>query len=220
MNRRAFTLIELLIVVGIIAILASIAAVNYSHATARSRVATVKNDFRLLAGAVEVYRVDNNAVPPAAGVGIHYNEFGPFTDPVGKRLIPLTTPLAYLSSIPRDPFPPTSEQLESGVLDLYDTYDYVNAGAEPERGSGITSGAEWRIVSAGPDRFMAYGGRPVQDREVNARGVDYDPTNGTFSNGDLVVVGELCTKFGDPLSPSYVQRPGIVRVPAYVEQWQ
>src|SRR5687768_775074 len=108
-RRTAFTLIELLIVVAIIAILSGIAAVNYSHATIRSKVASVKNDFRVLANALQAYRTDHNAVPPASGVGVHHNEFGPFADPVSIRLYPITSPIAYVSSIPRDPFPPRRE---------------------------------------------------------------------------------------------------------------
>ena len=45
----AFTLIELLIVVAIIAILAAIAVPNFLEAQVRARVARVKSDFRSLA---------------------------------------------------------------------------------------------------------------------------------------------------------------------------
>ena len=108
----------------------------------------------------------------------------------------------------------------SPEMDLIDTYDYVDADAVPTRGNGITSGAEWRLSSAGPDLYQAYGGRPFGDTEANAKGVNYDPTNGTISTGDLVRVGPACKRPADPLDPSNPGRPGIVRVPSYVEQWQ
>lgn len=60
---KAFTLIELLIVVAIIAILAAIAVPNFLEAQVRAKVARVKSDHRTFALAVESYRVDNNAVP-------------------------------------------------------------------------------------------------------------------------------------------------------------
>src|SRR3978361_2219273 len=57
---RAFTLIELLIVVAIIAILAAIAVPNFLEAQTRSKVVRVKADMRTLATALEAYRVDND----------------------------------------------------------------------------------------------------------------------------------------------------------------
>jgi prepilin-type N-terminal cleavage/methylation domain-containing protein len=61
----AFTLIELLIVVAIIAILAAIAVPNFLDAQVRSRVARVQSDMRMVATAIEAYRIDNNTYPVA-----------------------------------------------------------------------------------------------------------------------------------------------------------
>ena len=58
---RAFTLIELLIVVAIIAILAAIAVPNFLEAQTRSKVSRSKADIRTQAIAMEAYFVDHNS---------------------------------------------------------------------------------------------------------------------------------------------------------------
>src|SRR6056300_980877 len=67
--NRAFTLIELLIVVLIIAILAAIAVPNFLEFQTRAKVSRVKSDHRSLATAIEAYYVDNNQYP-AMGEGL------------------------------------------------------------------------------------------------------------------------------------------------------
>ncbi|MBX7244212.1 MAG: prepilin-type N-terminal cleavage/methylation domain-containing protein [Candidatus Sumerlaeaceae bacterium] len=215
--KRAFTLIELLVVVAIIAILAALAVVNYQQAQVRAKVAVVRSDFRTMAASLEAYATDFNGYPPAKGFGIVPNS--PFLTPVSLRLMPLTSPIAYQSSFPRDPF---LAREGWAVYDQkpFDTYDYVDADDIPTRGSGLTSGGAWRINSGGPDLYQAYGGRPVENPDCNEKGVDYDPTNGVTSQGDIVRVGPLHTKYGDPHDLTNPNRPGIVRVPQYVEQWQ
>lgn len=216
-QQHGLTLIELLVVVAIIAILATIAVVNYQNAQVRSKVAVVKNDLRVLAGALESYRTDFAIYPPSKGYSPLHNT--PFITPVSGRLRQLTSPVSYLTSFPRDPFH-THEGWFVDDPDTFDTYDYVDADAVPTRGSGLTSGGHWRMNSAGPDLYHAYGGRPVSNPDCNALGVDYDPTNGLRSAGDIVAVGPFHDKYGNPLDPTNPNRPGIVRVPKYVEQWQ
>jgi prepilin-type N-terminal cleavage/methylation domain-containing protein len=99
-----FTLIEMLIVVGIIAILAAIAVPNLLEAQTRSKVARVKSDLRTVAMAIETYRQANNSVPHC----IIYCEKHLDTDGLpGKelrgaewltRVYALTTPVAFLST--------------------------------------------------------------------------------------------------------------------------
>ncbi|MCX7719332.1 MAG: type II secretion system GspH family protein [Candidatus Sumerlaeaceae bacterium] len=216
-TKSGFTLVELLVVVAILATLSTIATMNFLDAQVRSKVAVVKSDLRLLTGALEAYHVEFRMYPPAKGYSPLPNT--PFITPVSGRVRQLTTPVAYISSIPRDPFP-AREAWYVDDLDALDTYDYVDADAVPTRGSGLTSGGAWRISSAGPDLYQAYGGRPVSNLDCNEKGVDYDPTNGLRSTGDIVAVGPYHNKYGDPLDPSNPNRPGIVRVPRYIEQWR
>jgi len=63
-HRRAFTLIELLIILSIIAILAMISVPNFLEAQVRSKLARVQSDIHVLAGALEAYWIDQRAYPP------------------------------------------------------------------------------------------------------------------------------------------------------------
>lgn len=60
-NRRAFTLIELLIVVVIIGILASIAIPKFANTKEKAYIASMKSDLRNLTSAMEAYYHDNNS---------------------------------------------------------------------------------------------------------------------------------------------------------------
>src|SRR3989344_1808489 len=68
MQNRGFTLIELLLVIGILAILASIVivAVNPTAQLAKARNATRRQDVKQILSAVQQYFVDNGSLP--AGV--------------------------------------------------------------------------------------------------------------------------------------------------------
>ena len=99
-SKTGFTLIELLIVVAIIAILAAIAVPNFLEAQTRSKVARSLADMRSIATAIESYRVDNNKLPPC-----DYH-----ADPTAPKewwgYVPrsLTSPIAYITSLPYMPF--------------------------------------------------------------------------------------------------------------------
>jgi type II secretion system protein G len=170
-TKRGFTLIELLIVVAIIAILAAIAVPNFLEAQVRSKVSRVKNDHRSLATAMESYRIDNNAYPP------HIDDISEF------RI--LTTPIAYLTSVPRCPF---AAQLQDAGLygrgyhietDLF----MLATSGWPDPGRAwaeayYRQGRRYLMWSIGPDLVHNY-------YTVG----EYDATNGTRSLGDIIRLG-------------------------------
>jgi len=59
-RRGGFTLVEIMIVVAIIALLASIAVPGFLRARKRSQASRVINDLRLLDSAVDQYAIENN----------------------------------------------------------------------------------------------------------------------------------------------------------------
>lgn len=191
-----FTLIELLIVVGVVGVLSAIALPNFLEAQVRSKISRVKSELRTVATALEAYHVDFGHYPPWLCGGEHIN-------PTTRRLIPLTTPIAYMTSVPRkDPFQ------DKRMPETYDTYDYVDAESFARDGDPEPSfrvrGAEWRINSAGPDCINTFGGPSYLTPDDNP-GYDYDPTNGTVSKGDIVRVGPKSKYPGNYLYPDKVE---------------
>lgn len=67
MLRRAFTLVELLVTIGIIAILASTVVVNVSRSRGKARDARRKADLKAVQTALEVYNDENGSYPSTAG---------------------------------------------------------------------------------------------------------------------------------------------------------
>ena len=203
-------MIELLIVVAIIGILAAIAIPNFLQAQTRAKVAKAQSDMRTISLGIEAFVLDHNYYPLACNSGI-VNP--PAVPPVGiasgcgtvvsDRYIQLTTPIDYISNnyADEDPFMPLN------VLSGYDSYDYFSVstwkycfnGTHPNSNSssgaysGWLRGSEYRMVSSGPDRIQTYGN--------SAAGVDYDPTNGTVSTGDILRLGPRASDPGSCMYP-------------------
>jgi type II secretory pathway pseudopilin PulG len=93
----AFTLIELLLVVGIIALLAAMAIPHVLEAQTRAKVARVKAEFAGISTAIEAYWVDYGALPPYAF--LHTGASGSASPEIRelRAFKPLTTPLSYVS---------------------------------------------------------------------------------------------------------------------------
>ncbi|MEM0927264.1 MAG: prepilin-type N-terminal cleavage/methylation domain-containing protein [Planctomycetota bacterium] len=186
-RSSAFTLIELLIVVAIIAILAAIAVPNFLEAQTRSKVSRARADLRSIATAIESYAVDNNRYPTMLSAGFS----GGVAPLSGSDLKwwytpdALSTPIAYLSSANLlCPFGGSIERQNDFPDEIWRRYGYENIPelmgardafpilANRYRDEAIAWSGQWRINCVGPDRDW----NPSRA---------YDPTNGTVSVGDI-----------------------------------
>ncbi len=177
----AFTLIELLIVVAIIAILAAIALPNFLEAQTRAKVSRAQSDLRTITVGLEAYRIDGNNYPPC------------YVYPSRRELSPLTTPIAYLSSVPSEVFNPHDALGNLFAEPIYDfvRYRYERAAIPVLHVDDTRSvGRQWFLVSVGPDNQQEhlYINIPIIGFAFATSA--YDPTNGSISRGDVFRVNE------------------------------
>ena len=97
--RKAFTLAEILIVVGIIGILAAIVLPEFKSHTQKAKEAAAKDNLRILRNTIEFYAAQHNGVPPG------YNNDDPSGAPdYGFFISQLVFAEKYLSKLPENPF--------------------------------------------------------------------------------------------------------------------
>ncbi|MEI7635587.1 MAG: prepilin-type N-terminal cleavage/methylation domain-containing protein [bacterium] len=184
MIKRAFTLIELLIVVAIIAILAAIAVPNFLEAQTRAKVSRARADMRSMATALEVYFSDNNGYLPSsleANLGKIFMLYGvnlyliDHTVPIFDLL---TTPIAYM----------TNARIEDPFRYRNWGTSFNNVGVLGYNYGSMKVGLYWKplykwiIQSNGPNCLLNedWGGTDW---------IQYDPTNGTISGGNIARYG-------------------------------
>lgn len=187
---KAFTLIELLIVVAIIAILAAIAVPNFLEAQTRSKVSRNMADMRAFVTAIESYHIDQSKFPyPSDPFG--RPETLPGATPWFETKAPnsLTTPISYLSTRYSDPYHPKEAKDEDPVYHLMTRFYATAQNSENQfnlylkQAMRNESAVQYILLGHGPD-----GDHDGPDNGM-ANVTAYDATNGTTSNGDILFFG-------------------------------
>jgi prepilin-type N-terminal cleavage/methylation domain-containing protein len=207
--QKAFTLIELLIVVAIIAILAAIAVPNFLEAQTRAKISRNYADIRTCVTAMETYHNDYNLYPYDGY--LHIRGDNTFPDPseynhnrISKNL---TTPVSYLNNCRIvDPFQRPNQvgywQIQDikywNTESIYGTkFDSVEVaarkGKNPTHDAWQLEFGEYLLFAVGPDGVDPgaptnhRGWKGISNIPATTLWQPYDATNGTVSIGNIMV---------------------------------
>jgi hypothetical protein len=165
----------------IIAILAAIAIPNFMEFQTRAKISRAKADMRSQVLGLEAYCVDEG--------------YYPYGDSIVQALLRITTPIAYMSSLPVDPFLD-----EYSGNHAYEPYYFYYGGMQPGTGGwgGFVDDYWTNMLMVQPgvrgasnsERIIArYHIRCLGPNQIWDWSYPYDPTNGTVSMGDISYYG-------------------------------
>lgn len=198
---KAFTLVELLIVLSIVAILAMVAAPKMVESELLSKITQVSQDQRLIQSALDAYFQDYGGYPRDHDSRWPYPEAG-----AQDGFTQLTSPIHYQARLPKDPFGTIGMQTgkpiefyeggsgsdEVGRYDPSLTHGACGTGSSPKmlyqkpelRLWGASSCIHaYLIISMGPDQKDSTSGNDEFPYSTTLK--SYSPTNGTTSFGDI-----------------------------------
>ena len=166
MKKKAFTLVEVILVVTILGILAAIVLPGFQNHAAKAKESAAKSNLTTIRSQLEIYKLQHGGVPPGYADGVaasiqtlvlQLTATSTVTGAVSESKIPVDPHLygPYLKKIPENPY--------NGLS----TITYVNAGTDfSAAADGSSSGwlykketGEFRVNWTGNDS----GGLPFYD---------------------------------------------------------
>jgi general secretion pathway protein G len=121
-DERGFTLVELMVVIVIIGLLATVVMVNVMPSQDKAMATKAKADIATLEQAMEMYRLDNLTYPTGAD-GLNTLVSPPAGPSAGFR------PGGYIKSLPKDPWGRPYQLAVPGKAGPFDIYSLGGDGA-------------------------------------------------------------------------------------------
>ena len=130
-KQSGFTLIEVIVVLVILGILASIVVPNVISRTDQAQIVKAQQDIRALESALQLYRVDNFAYP-TTDQGLEALAEKPSTGPEAKNW----QKGGYIKKVPQDPWQNDYQYISPGNQGDFDLY---SLGADGRPGGADSS---------------------------------------------------------------------------------
>lgn len=124
-NKKGFTLIEIMVVVVILGILATVILPRILSKPDEARVTKAMMDLKALEGALAMYKLDNGSFP-TTDQGLRALVEKPTSGNVPKKW----NPEGYLKKVPKDPWDNEFIYLAPGVHGHYDLLSFGSDGQE------------------------------------------------------------------------------------------
>ncbi|MEQ8736724.1 MAG: type II secretion system major pseudopilin GspG [Rhodospirillaceae bacterium] len=134
-RQRGFTLIELMVVIVIIGLLATVVVVNVLPSQDRAMTEKARADVALLEQAVEMYRLDNLTYP-TVDEGLEALQ----VTPSGLSRPERYRPGGYIKRLPEDPWGNAYQYLQPGESGPFDVYSLGADGRLGGEGSNADIG--------------------------------------------------------------------------------
>jgi general secretion pathway protein G len=135
---RGFTLVELMVVIVIIGLLATVVAINVMPSQDRAMVEKARADIAVLEQALETYRLDNMVYPDTAqGLDALLRAPAGLARPERYRRG------GYIRRLPQDPWGNPYQYRQPGRQGAFDVFSFGADGAEGGEGDAADIG-NWR----------------------------------------------------------------------------
>ncbi len=125
-HEGGFTLIELIIVMAIIAILASIAVPSYLSSMKAAKEVVLKEDLHVMRGAIDSYTMDKQKAPQSLDDLVQ---------------------AGYLKSIPTDPITHSDQTWVTNTSDTYESVDESEPGIDDVHSGSQETGSNGQLYS-------------------------------------------------------------------------
>ena len=175
LNKKiGVTLFELLVVILVTSILTVIFILSSRHVFITSKISRVKEEHKVLNGAINHYQMDFSSVP---------------SNYAGLRA--LRSSIRYIESVPHDPFSPNLSQEYYYIANPSDKYRYFLISAGPDGDVDLLPLIqEFQRRNNGTVTAPSSSNIDLRDSNLDQfiKNMTYDPTNGLNSNGDIITI--------------------------------